>query len=230
MELLLWLYVIIIWTLFSELTAQTYDGANKGHTTFPTDIPANTTEIYIQGNNINSFHYNAFNKFYQLRKLNIGFNPFTELPNLTPIGDTLKVLWMSHCKLTELNASIFNELVVLERILLNFCPLTSFPDVAAAGPRNTLWKLDCRECKFSTFPTLTNYKALTWISFRKNPMTSVPEATVASMHLRGSLYLTRTTITSLPQYPRGYENLTLLGLSETPVSFFLVPLNYCNTL
>ena len=224
MELSLWLCFIVIWTLFSELTAQTYDGAHKGHTAFPTDIPANTIEIYIQGNNINSFPYNAFDKFYQLEKVNIGDNPFTQLPNIIPIGDTLKVLLMGYCKLTELNAGIFNELVVLEDIYLRECPLTSFPDVG--GPGNTLWKIVCYECKLSTFPLLSNYKALKHISFIQNPMTSVPEAAVASVHLSGGLYLDSTAITSLPQYPKGYENLTLLRLQDTTVSFFLVPLNY----
>ena len=228
MDLSLWLYVIIIWTLFSELTAQTYDGANKGHTTFPTDIPANTTDINVEGNSINSVPDDAFNKFYQLEKLSIGHNPFEQLPNLTPIGDTLKILWIRNCKLRELNASIFNEFVVLEEIDLENCPLTSFPDVG--GPGNTLWKLYCWGCKLSTFPLLSNYKALKNISFGGNPMTSVPEVAVASAHLSRSLALGGTAITSLPQYPKGYENLTYIGLWDTTVSFFLVPLNHCNKL
>ena len=228
MELSLWLYVMTIWTLFSELTAQTYDGVNKGHTTFPTDIPANTIEINIHSNNITSFPINAFNKFYQLKKLNIGSNPFTHLPNITPVGDTLKVLWMSNCKLTELNASIFNELVVLEEIDVHHCPLTSFPDVD--GPGNTLSNITCNNCELSTFPLLSNYKALKHIRFGRNPMKSVPEAAVASAHLSGILYLGSTAITSLPQYPKGYENLTYIGLNGITVRFFLVPLVYCKKL
>ena len=220
MELSLWLCFIAIWTLFDELTAQTYDGAYKGHTTFPTDIPANTKEIDVDNNNIDSFPYNAFDKFYQLEKLKIGENPFTHLPNLAPIGDTLKVLWTPMCKLTELNASIFNELVVLKEIYLHYYPLTSFPNVG--GPGNTLWKIMCWSCKLTTFPELSNYKALKHIHFSDDPMTSVPEAAVASMHLSGPLYLDSTAITSLPQSPKGYENLTHLSLKDTAVSFFLV--------
>ena len=228
MDLSLWLCVTVIWTLFSELTAQTYDSRWKGHTTFPTDIPANTIKINVAGNSINSFPYNAFDNFYQLEILYIGNNPFTNLPNLAPIGGTLKFLQMYNCKLTELNASIFNELVVLEEINVQHCPLTSFPDVG--GPGNTLWKIACSYCKLRTFPLLSNYKALKYISFRRNPMTSVPEAAVASAHMSGRLSLLETAITSLPQYPKGYENLTFINLLNTTVSFFLVPLNYCSKL
>ena len=102
MELSLWLYFITILTLFSELTAQTYDGRAKGHTTFPTDIPADTKDIRLHHNDINSFADDAFYKFYQLEKSNLGDNPFTQLPNFTQVGDTLKELTMMSCKLTEL--------------------------------------------------------------------------------------------------------------------------------
>ena len=228
MEISLWLYASAILTLFSELTAQTYSGNSKGHTTFPTDIPANTKYINIHSNNINSFPSNAFDKFYQLEKLNIGNNPFTQLPNIAPVGNTLKILSMLHCKLTELNAGIFKELIVLEQIYLSFCPLNSFPNVD--GPGNTLWRIHCYECKLTTFPLLSNYKALKHINFKHNPVTRVPEAALASIHLSGSLFLSHTVITSLPQYPSSYENLTNLYLSYTYVSFFLAPLSYCNKL
>ena len=220
MELSLWLYVIdiIILTLFSELAAQTYGGSNQGHTTFPTDIPADTKVIYVANNYINSFPDDAFNELYQLETLYIGNNPFTQMPDLAPVGDTLKALFMNLCKLTELNASIFNELVVLEEIYLYSCPLTSFPDVP--GPLDTLRTIRCFGCELRTFPTLSNYKVLKYVSFGGNPMTRVPEAAVASLHLSGELDLSDTAITSLPDYPQAYENITVLWLDSTDVSLF----------
>ena len=145
------------WTLFSELIAQRILGllAHRTIEHSQQTYPLIPEEIHIHGNNINSFPYNEFDKFYQLERLNIGFNPFTQLPNITPVGDTLKVLWMAYCKLTELNASILNELVVLEQIHVHHCPFTSFPDVG--GPGNTLWVVYCDECKLTTFPQLSNY-------------------------------------------------------------------------
>ena len=169
----LWLCIIHIFALISELTAETYDGNGKGLTTFPTDIPANSTDIDLYGNNINSFPGDAFNDFDQLEKLDIGHNPFTVMPDLSPVGGTLKFLWMSNCKLTELNASIVNELVVLEEIDLDYCPLTSFPNLP--GPGNTLRTIYCYRCSVSTFPMLSQYKSLEYIRFADNPMTSVPE-------------------------------------------------------
>ena len=224
MELSLWLCTIHIFALFSELTAQTYDGRSKGLTTFPTDIQADSTEIDLSDNDINSFPDDAFNDFDQLEKLDIGHNPFTVMPDLVPVGDTLKVLEMDDCELTELNASILNELVVLEEINLQYCrALTSFPDVA--GPGNTLRAIVCAGCSVSTFPMLSHYKSLEYIRFDLNPMTSVPEAAVASLHLSGALGLWYdTAITSLPDYPQAYENITDLLLPGTDVSFFLVSL------
>ena len=222
MELSIWLYTIDILSLIAELTAQTYDGRAKGHATFPTDIPADRTQIDLRHNIINSFPDDAFNGFYQLEKLDIGENPFSVMPNFAPVGDTLKVLGMQHCKLTELNASIVNKLVVLEEIDLFYCPLTSFPDVP--GPGNTLRTIYCWRCSVSTFPMLSHYKSLEYISFSGNPMTHVPEAAVVSLHLSGELRLWDTAITSLPDYPQAYENITDLRLKQTDVSFFLVSL------
>ena len=217
MELLIGLYSIHILSFISELTAQTYDGRVKGHATFPTDIPANSTDIDLYDNDINTFPDGAFNDFDQLEILNIGKNPFTVLPDLTPVGDTLKVLEMHYCKLTEL----FNELVVLEEIDLRYSPLTSFPDVP--GPGNTLRRISCATCKFKTFPTLSHYKMLQNVDFFRNPMTLVPEAAVASLHLSGGLGLRLIKITSMPDYPPAYENITYLQLSKNDVSLFLVP-------
>ena len=223
MELAFGLCIIHILALISELTAQTYDGRSKGHKTFPSDIPANSTEIDLRDNDINSFPDDAFNDFEQLEWLDIGENPFTVMPDLAPVGDTLKVLEMRYCKLTELNASIVNELVVLEEIKLYHCKaLTSFPDVP--GPGNTLWEIYCDLCSVSTFPMLSHYKSLKYIDFVRNPMTSVSEAAVASLHLSGALHLWDTAITSLPDNPQAYENITTLWLQKTDVSFFLVSL------
>ena len=209
--------------LISEHTAQGYDGRSKGHATFPTDIPANSTETDLYDNDINSFPDDAFNELYQVEKLDIGDNPFTAMPDLAPIGDTLKVLDMNSCKLTELNASIFNELVALEDIYLNRCrAITSFPDVP--GPGNTLRAIHCYLCRVSTFPMLSHYKSLKTISFSHNPLTRVPEEALTSLHLSGNLNLYRTPITSLPDYPQAYENLTILQLRASDVSFFLVSL------
>ena len=128
MEFSLWLYVIGVLTLFSELTIQVYEREDQEITTFPTDIPANTTEINLYDNEINSFPDDTFKKFDELKKLNVGKNPFTEMPDLAPVGDTLKVLKMRACKLTELNASICTELVALKVFDLYGNNINSFPD------------------------------------------------------------------------------------------------------
>ena len=231
MALSSWMYIIATLHLFSAYSAQTYDGSEMGNDTFPTDIPIvyDTKEIDLYDNNIVSFPDDAFQDFYQLESLDLGKNPFTELPNLTPVGNTLKVLRMKYCKLRDLDANIFNELVVLEEANLKHCELTSFPDVP--GPGNTLWKIYCNSCMLDTFPVLSSYKALEYITFSSSPeLTTVPEAAVASMHLTGNLHLWGTSITSIPDYPMAYENITQLLLYTTNVSIFLVSLKHYNKL
>ena len=223
------MYFFVTLSLFAKCAAQSYDDGDMGHDTFPTDIPTDTKEIDLYDNNIASFPDDAFYGFYQLEDLNIGKNPFTELPNLAPVGNTLKNLQMKYCKLTELDANIFNELVVLEEAYLKYCELTSFPDVP--GPGSTLWKIYCNSCMLDTFPVLSSYKALEYITFGNSPaLTTVPAAAVASMRLAGKLHLWGTSITSLPDYPMAYENITQLMLYTTAVSVFVVSLKHCNKL
>ena len=152
MELSLWLYVIGILTLFSELmTVQVYERKDQEITTFPTDIPADTTEINLYDNEINSFPVDAFKKFDKLNKLNIGKNPFTVMPKLALVSDTLKVLKMRACKLTELHASIFNEHVGLVELDLYDNNIDSFP-IDAFNEFYHLEKLNIGKNPFTQMP------------------------------------------------------------------------------
>ena len=90
-----------------------------------------------------------------------------------------------HCQLTELDASILNELIVLEKLQMGSCQLSTFPDVM--GPGNILFNIGCNECKLTVFLMLSNYKVLTAIRLSSAPIATIPEAAIASMHLQGKL-------------------------------------------
>ena len=222
MDLSSWLNVVMTLTLFSERCAKEYRRRSINLIAFPSDIPADTTDIDLYDNDINSFPDNAFNELNELEILNIGDNKFTELPNLRPVGNTLKRLEMWRCRLTELNADIFNELVVLEKIDLRYCrPINTFPDVP--GPGNTLSIILLFGTDYVTFPMFSNYKALADLHFDDTEITTIPEAALATLQLSRELDLERTPITALPFYPKAYENITYLDLADTVVSFFLYP-------
>ena len=227
MMLNLWISALMTFAVFHELHAQQYDATKQlynckecGLTAFPTDIPHEAKEINVDKNEINAFPGDAFQNFSQLEKLSIGSNPFTELPNLGPVGNTLQALEILGCQLTELKASIINELVVLERLHIQSCKLTSLPNVP--GPGNTLREILCRACKLTTFPLLSEYRALELLNLLSNPITSVPLSAVASLHLHGILRMFKTGIKSLPEYPISYENITWFQLRETKVSIVFV--------
>ena len=227
MMLNMWISALVTFTVFHELHAQQYDAAMQQYdckkcrlAAFPTDIPTEAKEIKVDKNEINTFPDDAFQNFFQLEKLSMGNNPFTELPNLRPVGNTLKALEMFNCRLTELNASIINELVVLEILDVHMCRLTSLPNVP--GPGNTLRDILCRACDLSTFPLLSEYRALENVNVHGTPITSVSLSAVASLHLHRVLKLYRTRIQSLPEYPMAYENIITFLLSETSVSIAFV--------
>ena len=85
-------------------------------TSVPSDIPASATSIYLYRNSIGNFSHDDFTSFYQLRTLKLGSNPFTQLPNLLPVGGTLKELCMHFCKMIKIDSNIFNELRVLQAV------------------------------------------------------------------------------------------------------------------
>lgn len=61
---------------------------------------------------------------------NIKNNPFLYFPNLTVVGATLKTIYLSGSLLVVFNATLFNELVVLESLLFQQCKqLTTIPNV-----------------------------------------------------------------------------------------------------
>ena len=209
-------------TLFSERCAKEYRRRDIHLKAFPSDMPADTTDIDLYDNDINSFPNNAFNELNELEIPNIGDNKFTELPNLRPVGNTLKLLEMRKCRLTELNADIFNELIVLEELDLRYCEtIKTFPDVP--GPGNTLSVIDIGYTEYVTFPMFSNYKAMAKLLFPNSEITTIPEAALATLQLSSELDLEGTRITALPFYPKAYESLTDLDLEDTVVSFFLYP-------
>jgi hypothetical protein len=147
--------------LVKIIVAQLYDRSAQSLTSFPTDIPPATTEIKLFDNRIATFPEDAFDPFTQLQILNIGKNHFTELPNLIPVGDTLRQLWVPNCRLHDVNATVFDTLVVLEYVSFRLCAsLTSIPDVPGPGLSLTPITFGLQDTGLRTFPSLTSYPSI----------------------------------------------------------------------
>ena len=155
--MLLWIHISIFLTIIPGVFSQIkYNVSRVDLFTFPTDITADTEEIYIQNCHLTSFLEDSFAHFVQLVLLNLNYNGVPYLPNLMPVGNTLEGLHMVGCAMTQLNATVFNELRVLSMANFRGCQLTSFPDVPI-GPRSSLRTFQLTRNQLTTFPPISNY-------------------------------------------------------------------------
>ena len=197
-------------------------------TSWPTDIPADVKQITIYNEWIVDIADDAFEPFYQLELLSLSRTHITTMPNLIPVGNTLKSLSIMLCRLTELNATVLNELRVLKSISLRNCYwLTSIPDVP--GPGNTFTTFGLQGCDLDAFPILSSYPHLSTWNLNHNSRISGPllEAHLAGTPDLGMLMLTNTAITSLPNAPRYMHKI---GRLEVPpavsIQLFLRNIGY----
>ena len=165
----IFLHVSIIAALGCLAAAQSFVLKGGVHTTFPSDIPADTTIINIQHAQLISIPDDAFDDFFQLETLVLAFNPIPKTPNLIPVGGTLKALNMNACGLTVFNATVYNELRVLQNLNLRGNRLTSFPYVPV-GPRGSLTFLHLQLNRLVSFPPVAGYKRLYFVIISDNPI------------------------------------------------------------
>ena len=199
--------------------AHTYEIERGPYITFPTeDVPTNATSIYIKRVNMSIIPQDTFNEFYQLHTFIIHNNPLVTMPNLIPVGNTLKTLIIVNCKLAELNATVYNELRVLESLNVRFNPLMSFPDVIS-GPRYTLTEMVIQDCQLPSFIRVAPYTSLARVTLRRNPIVGdIEEEDLMGMPVVQNLLLEGTGVTGLPASPRLLEQLTTLDITDTDVS------------
>ena len=182
----------------------------------PSNIPPDVIEIKLINNEIKTFPDDAFDKFYQLKRLYLGKNPIKAIPNLIPVGDTLARLNIPHCHITHIDESIFNELKVLQSVNLEGSRLTSFPNVP--GPGNSLVRIIISDCQLSKFPAVNHYKTLEELDVTNNPMTSVQDPDVDSLERLNKLIMRNVTLRVLPYNPKALRTVGFIDISSSDVS------------
>jgi Leucine-rich repeat (LRR) protein len=212
---------IFAWSFAHQVRGQEYsftevDYVIHGHiTTFPSDIPEDVTKITIESQ-LNSFPEDAFEKFHQLDTLDLDYNHITELPNLIPVGETLKSLSLVNCRLTTLNDTVYDNLRALESLFLRLNPLVSFPDVHN-GPKATLRLINIEGTHLTSFPALADYQKLYYIILASTDIAeAVTEADIRGPALK-RLLLDSSDFTSLPEAPKLTESFTELSVKSTTV-------------
>lgn len=207
---------LVALSFIHQSAGQNYTRDGEIHVTFPSDIPADVKEISILSAELSIFPEDSFEKFYQLETLILDFNPITYLPNLIPVGDTLKTISTVDCLMTTLNATVYNELRVLVSLTLRDCPIVSLP-VVPHGPKLTLDYIGLGRGALTSFPTaLGEYQALTTIIVTSTPIEgALTEADIApNLQL---LKLSSTKVSSLPEAPKIMSSLQKLHVQYSNV-------------
>ena len=203
--------------------AENFSSIGETYTTFPSGIiPVDVKEISINQASLATFTEDAFEDFHQLESLTLDYNPFNEMPNLIPVGNTLKYFRAVNCGMTQLNATVYNELRILETLNVRGCPIVSFPWVEA-GPRDTLRLLNLGNCEFTSFPSLAGYTVLYFILLSNNGIKGdITEEDVSGIPNFRKLNIDGTNVTGLPESPRLLDGLNRLEITNTKVSIMCI--------
>jgi hypothetical protein len=172
-------------------------------TEFPTNIPADEVVIsLLENRQMVTIPQEAFEPFFQLTNLTITHSPLYDIPNLIPVGTTLRLLILTDCQLRAVNATVLNELRVLQELSLAYNTLQSFPQLSA-GPQHSLELLELSFNLLTGIPEMSFYTALRYLMLNDNRFSGeAPAEAMAVPHVN----LDRNSITSLPPDPRLYQH------------------------
>ena len=127
--------VFTVTPVLSEIYWNTYAGLEE----VPTDIPTNTTELQLRGNKLTDNADFSILIGTPIEVVALSYNKFTDLPNVTAIGSTLRELHLGNNNISSVTTAYLNQLDVLEYLNLESNKLTVFPNLTNVG--DTLLRL-----------------------------------------------------------------------------------------
>ena len=166
-----------------------YDGRNKGLTEMPNNFTADTEDILLSGNDITSVPTSTWNNVTSVQHLDLYNNQVTTFPDLRPIGNTVREVYLGHNGMTYVNPVYLEGLTALQLLSLTTNMLTSFPDLSAVGA--TLWHLDLRSNGMTTvdIDVLTELDAMENLNLYNNRISSFPNLTSLEHAMRRLTHL-----------------------------------------
>ena len=212
----IWIQILVLLAVTVLTFSQEYRYDRQSLTEMPSNVPADAIFLSLAFNDIESFQVDDFEKFYQLETIGFGYNPVKVFPNFLPVRKTLLTVSALHADLTVINETIFNELRILENLVMCCNKLTSLPNVP--GPGNTLWKIIAKRNLMTKFPPLYHYKALMMLDLSENPMTSVQDSDVDNLEQLKILTMKKVPLRSLPYNPKALQGLKNIDISSSNVS------------
>ena len=211
---------MLLCMVINNVYSQTCSIYDQGLTVFPaSDIPADTVTLEAHRNDFMTFPVDAFDHLYQLEILNLGQNPFTVFPDITSVGGTLKLLSVSECEVPVIDSWIFDELVVLEELFLNSWVTIEIPNVL--GPANTFEDISWRYYSGTSFPILSQYKALKRLDLSWSYITTIKPGDFIGLDSLETLFLYNAVpIVPTPDFSSISDTLSYLNIKLGQVPLF----------
>ena len=182
-------------------------------TSMPTDIAHTVGQIILNYNDIPDIPLSTWAGHDAVYIVLMDFNNLTSFPDLSPIGQTLKTLWLSDNSINIIEQSYLEVLVVLEVLGLTGNRLTTIPD-ASLPFLNTL---NLRANLFQDVPDLAKMSStITTFSMAENVrLTQITTDKFLGFHSLKKLYLYGTNLTAVPDLRHVSGTLTLLSFTST---------------
>nr|ABB21066.1 variable lymphocyte receptor A [Eptatretus burgeri] len=163
------------------------DCSSKRLTAIPSNIPADTKKLVLQGNKLSSLPNMAFHGLQSLTYLSLSYNDLKTLPaGIFKELKNLETLWVTDNKLQALPTGVFDHLVNLDYLGLSTNQLKSLPP--------------------KIFDKLTK---LTLLYLNSNKLHSLPEGVFDKLAELKTLYLSYNQLRSVPE--GAFESLSSLN-------------------
>jgi len=210
----------------------------RSSTVVPSDVPADTKQLYIFQNGINTLEQDNFAGLGQLEMLDLSQNELTQVPNgvFEPLSE-LKNLDLSSNHITNISKDSFYGLYQLERLYLYSNRIQSIQSDAFEG-LGMLLELKLQKNRLTALPALRLPKLLLLdLSYNKIPtlgpsdlqtphlealkmaslgLTSLDEELMATFKNLHDLDISSNELTEVPGALRSLKWLIILNLSNNP--------------
>jgi Leucine-rich repeat (LRR) protein len=155
------LYLFLVLGM-SVVAAQEYAGDSLGLTEVPGDIPANTTVLRLNHNNLANADFAALGRL-ALHSVYLVSNGFTTFPDLTIVGASLRELYLGANSISNISITVLTNLDALQVLDLEENLFTAFPDLGPIGDTLNLINLSANPLQTiqpSVLDSLTNLTVL----------------------------------------------------------------------
>ena len=184
------LIVLAYGFLFHTISTQDviYEVIGVGLHDVPCNISSNTTELNLNDNKISLVDQDCLADLQSLKKLTLASNKLTSFPNLTVVGNSLKVLHLGGNKIPNISLELLQNLTILRDLSLANNLLTAFPDLSPIGNTLEILKLSGNDLGEIPEHLLENLKVIKFLRLRETGLVEFPNLSSISSTLKNFVF------------------------------------------